>query len=307
MHIPVLLNEVIKYLRCKKGGIYADCTLGCGGHAEGIMKEIMPEGLLIVIDRDSQMLAHAELRFKKYKKNTIFVKGNFRNLVDILKKERIKRVDGILFDLGLSSVQLDNKDRGFSFRKESTLDMRMDRDSGVNCHDIVNSYSQGELQRVIMQYGEEPYANRIARRIVFERGKAPINTTLELSSIVERAIPNKHRRRMHPATRTFMALRIEVNDELNSLKDAIPQAIESLKKGGRLCILTYQSLEDRIVKKIFREYEKGCTCPKDFPICICNKKKKIRFVTKKPICPSLREIESNPRSRSAKLYIAEKI
>ncbi len=307
MHIPVLFPEVIKYLKCKRGGIYIDCTLGSGGHAEGIVKEIIRGGLLIAIDRDSQMVTYAETRLKKYENHIIFIKGNFRNLLNILKKEHVTKVDGILFDLGLCSDQLDNKNRGFSFRKESTLDMRMDKDLEVNCYDIVNSYSKDELKRIIMKNGEEPFANRIARKIVTERGKASIDTTLQLSRIIERAIPNRNRRKMHPATKTFMALRIEVNDELNSLKEAVPQAIESLKKGGRLCILTYQSLEDKIVKKIFREYEKGCTCPKDFPICICNKKKKIRPVVKKPIRPSLQEVESNPRSRSAKLYIKERI
>ena len=313
MHIPVLLKETIQYLKCKKKGIYVDCTIGCGGHAETILEKIAPGGKLIGIDRDENALRYAKERLGRFKRNLILVKDNFRNIADILKKENIEKVDGVLLDLGFSSLQIEDEKRGFSFQKDGVLDMRMDKNTLISAYDIVNSYSQSQLEKIIFQYGEERYAKRIAKKIVIECKKTPIKTTQQLSMIIKKAIysnrhkPYKHKYKIHPATRTFMALRIQVNDELEALKDVLPQAIEVLKRGGRLCVLAYHSGEERIIKNHFKKYSQKCVCPKDFPICICKGKKDINVITKKSIRPSIGEIENNPRSRSAKLYVAEKV
>ncbi len=307
MHIPVLLNEVVQYLKIKKDGIYVDCTIGGGGHSEQILEKISSKGKLIAIDQDEFCLKLAQQKLKKYK-NIIFVHDNFRHLKKILNRYKINKCSGIVFDLGISSFQLDIKERGFSFNSEVPLDMRMDVRFSLTAGDLVNNLSFLELVRIISEYGEERWAKRIAKFIVQERKKASITTTKQLVEIIAKAIPVAARpKKIHFATRTFQALRIAVNDELESLKEGLSEAINSLEKGGKICVLSFHSLEDRIVKKIFHSLAKGCRCPSDFPVCVCGQKSSLKIITKKPIIPSNKEILSNPRARSAKLRVAEKI
>ena len=306
-HVSVLLNECLDNLNIKEDGIYVDCTLGGAGHSSHILERLSDKGMLIGIDQDTDALNAAKDRLKKYK-NVKFVHNNFYNIDSILEELGIEKVDGILMDLGVSSYQLDEGERGFSYMKDAPLDMRMDRDNDFSAYDVVNKYSVDELYRVIKDYGEEKFAKRIANFIVERREKKNIETTLELVDIIKDAIPAKARREgPHPAKRTFQAIRIEVNGELKILDKAIEDGVNRLNKGGRMAIITFHSLEDRIVKLKYRKLADPCTCPKDFPICICGKKPTVKLVSRKAIEPSREEIEENPRSRSAKLRVVERI
>lgn len=306
-HISVLLEECIDALNIKEDGIYVDCTLGGAGHSSEIIKRLSSKGTLIGIDQDTDALKAAKERLKEYE-NVIYVHDNFHNIEEILKNLGIDKVDGILMDLGVSSYQLDAGERGFSYMHDGALDMRMDRDSDFSAYDIVNGYSKEQLYKIIKEYGEEKFAKRVADFIVDRRSPKPIETTFELVDIIKAAIPAKARREgPHPAKRTFQAIRIEVNRELAILNKAIEDGVEHLNENGRMGIITFHSLEDRIVKVKFRELENPCTCPRDFPMCICNKKPKVKVLTRKPIDPSEQELEINPRSRSAKLRCVEKI
>ncbi|MFR4581446.1 16S rRNA (cytosine(1402)-N(4))-methyltransferase RsmH [Clostridium cadaveris] len=306
-HVSVLLEECMKGLNIKEDGIYVDCTMGGAGHSSEILKHLSSEGRLIGIDQDTEALKASKERLKDYE-NVTYVHNNFYNIYDILESLNIEKVDGILMDLGVSSYQLDNSERGFSYMKDAPLDMRMDRDNGLSAYEVVNTYSLDDLYRIIKDYGEERFAKRIAQFIVSRREDKAIETTFELVDVIKAAIPAKARREgPHPAKRTFQAIRIEVNSELAILNKAIEDSIEKLNEGGRLAIITFHSLEDRIVKTKFKELENPCTCPREFPICICGKKPKVKVITRKPIDPSDEELEINPRSRSAKLRVAEKI
>lgn len=306
-HVSVLLNECIEGLNIKKDGIYVDCTLGGAGHSSEILKNLSKEGRLIGIDQDIEAIAAAKEKLKDYS-NVTYVNDNFYNIKNILESLKIDKVDGILMDLGVSSYQLDKAERGFSYMNDAPLDMRMNREQEINAYHIINTYSNDNISKIIKEYGEEKFANRIADFIVREREVKPIETTFQLVEIIKKAIPAKARREgPHPAKRTFQAIRIEVNRELYILDKAVEDAVEALNPEGRIAIITFHSLEDRIIKNKFKELENPCTCPREFPICICNNKPKIKIVTKKPIDPKEKEVEDNPRSRSAKLRIAEKL
>lgn len=306
-HVSVLLNECIDALNIKEDGIYVDCTLGGAGHSSEIVKRLSPKGKLIGIDQDKNALEASKKRLAEYD-NVIYVHNNFYNIKEVLDELNIEGVDGILMDLGVSSHQLDEGERGFSYMKDAPLDMRMNRDSNFSAYNVINNYSEEELTRVIRDFGEEKFARRIAKFIVDRRGKKPIETTYELVDIIKAAIPAKARREgPHPAKRTFQAIRIEVNNELGILDRAIEDGAAKLNKDGRIAVITFHSLEDRIIKNKYKQLENPCTCPKEFPVCICGKKPEIKIITRKPIEPSEIEVEENPRSRSAKLRVAEKI
>ena len=306
-HVSVLLNECIEGLNIKPNGTYVDCTLGGAGHSSHILKNLSKDGVLVGIDQDRDALTAAKERLKDYD-NVRYVHSNFYNIDNILSDLDIEKVDGILMDLGVSSYQLDEASRGFSYMQDATLDMRMNRDNDFSAYDIVNNYSEEQLYKIIKDYGEERFAKRIANFIVNAREINPIQTTLELVEIIKNAIPAKARREgPHPAKRTFQAIRIEVNSELKILNKTIEDGVERLNKGGRMVIITFHSLEDRIVKLKYRELENPCTCPKEFPMCVCGKKPTIKVLTRKGLAPSKEEIEENPRSRSAKVRILEKI
>ena len=305
-HVSVLLNECLDALNIKDDGIYVDCTLGGAGHSSHILKHLSKKGLLIGIDQDTDALKAAKERLKDYD-NVKYVHSNFYNIDSILNELGIEKVDGILMDLGVSSYQLDEGERGFSYMKDAPLDMRMNRDREFSAYDVVNSYSMEDLWRIIRDYGEEKFAKRVAEFIVNKREEKPIETTLELVDIIKAAIPAKARREgPHPAKRTFQAIRIEVNGELEILNKAIEDGVNRLNKGGRMAIITFHSLEDRIVKLKFRELANPCTCPKEFPICVCGKKPLVKLISRKAIEPSKEEVEENPRSRSAKLRVIER-
>jgi 16S rRNA (cytosine1402-N4)-methyltransferase len=307
-HIPVMIREVIASLQCRAGAVYVDCTVGGGGHAEEILRSTAPDGLLIGIDTDREALDEAAKRLAPFKNRTILVKGNFADMDTILTETNIGKVDGILLDLGVSSHQLDTAYRGFSFTLDAPLDMRMDPSRGSSAYDLIQTLSEAELERIIRKYGEERMARRVARSIVENRKFAPIRTTADLAAVVIRAFPHEARRqKIHPATRTFQALRIAVNDELTGLQRAIDGGIERLGSRGRFSVISFHSLEDRIVKSAFHIGEKGCICPPDFPVCSCGRTPTLRVVTRKPITPDEEEISRNPRSRSAKLRTAERI
>lgn len=306
-HVSVLLNECIEALDIKENGIYVDCTLGGAGHSSHIVKHLSQDGLLIGIDQDKDAISAAKQRLETFK-NVKYVHNNFYNIDSILSELDIENVDGILMDLGVSSYQLDEASRGFSYMKDASLDMRMNRDDDFSAYEIINKYSEEELHKIIKDYGEERFAKRIANFIVNRRQEKPIETTLELVDIIKAAIPAKMRRDgPHPAKRTFQAIRIEVNSELKILNQAIEDGVKRLNKGGRMAIITFHSLEDRIVKLKFRELEDPCTCPRDFPICVCGKAPVVKVISKKGMAPTEKEIEENPRSRSAKLRIVEKL
>ncbi len=306
-HVSVLLNECIKGLNIKEKGIYLDGTLGGAGHSSEILKHLENGGALIGVDQDENAIKASKEKLKDFE-NVVFVHNNFSNIKNILQELKIEGLDGILLDLGVSSHQLDVAVRGFSYMNNAPLDMRMDMTADFSAMDVINGYSKEEIVRVIRDYGEEKWASRIGEFIVRERSNKPIETTFELVDIIKAAIPASARREgPHPAKRTFQAIRIEVNKEIEILKNAVNDSISSLKPGGRLCIITFHSLEDRIVKNVYKERENPCTCPPSFPICICNKKPDIKIITKKPVVPSAAELDINPRSRSAKLRIAEKI
>ena len=306
-HISVLLNETMEGLNIKPDGIYADGTLGGAGHSYQIASKLNGLGRLIGFDQDEDAITASTERLKEFKNVTI-VRSNYRNMKEELNNRGIEKVDGILLDLGVSSYQLDTVSRGFSYKEEAPLDMRMDNRNEVTARDIVNNYSQGDLFRIIRDYGEDKFAANIAKHIVMNREIKPIETTTELAEIVKAAIPMKFRKQGgHPAKQTFQAIRIELNSELSVLKESLMDMIDLLNPNGRICIITFHSLEDRIVKNIFKEAEDPCTCPKNFPTCVCGKKSKGKVITRKPILPSEEELKLNLRSKSAKLRIFEKI
>ncbi|MCF6466502.1 16S rRNA (cytosine(1402)-N(4))-methyltransferase RsmH [Clostridium sp. Cult2] len=306
-HTPVLLKEAIDGLNIKKDGIYVDGTLGGAGHSLEIVKKLTT-GKLIGIDQDLNAIKKAKEVLKNYLDKTILVHDNYVNIQKILSDLKVEKVDGILLDIGVSSHQLDQEERGFSYHKDAPLDMRMDKSKEFTAWNVVNKYSQIELEKVIWDYGEERWAKRIAEFIVNERKLKSIDTTLDLVDVIKKAIPKKVRMEgHHPAKRTFQAIRIEVNRELDVLERSIPTMCRLLNKGGRLCIITFHSLEDRIVKEKFKELNRDCICPPEFPICVCDKEKEINIITRKPITPSLEEVGKNPRARSSKLRIAERV
>lgn len=309
-HSSVMLEEVIEKLNIKPDGIYIDGTIGGAGHSLQIYKRLSGRGTIIGLDQDEFALNISAKRLKNAEgqANIILVNTNFKNIKDVCFKNQISGVDGILLDIGVSSHQLDEKERGFSYNKDAPLDMRMDRRGSLTAKMLVNEYTKEQLKEIIKNYGEEKWAQRIAEFIVEMRREKPIETTGELVDIIKAAIPSKARREgPHPAKRTFQALRIAVNDELGVLEKAVNDGIELLKPGGRSCIISFHSLEDRIVKNAFYKKAKPCTCPPEFPVCICGKKSLVKFIEKKPVTPSKDELEKNPRARSAKLRVVEKV
>lgn len=306
-HVPVLFQETISYLDLREGATVVDGTFGGGGHAQAILERIGPDGLLIAIDRDEAAVERATARFGS-EANVRIVHANFGDIVQVLSELGVESIDAALLDLGVSSYQLEDAGRGFSYMQDAPLDMRMDRSQQLSAYDVVNHYSQEELAGVIHRYGEERWASRIADYIVRARGAGPVSTTGELVEIIKAAIPHGARRDgPHPAKRTFQAIRIEVNNELMGLVGALDRYVDVLTPGGRLAVITFHSLEDRIVKQEFRRLQDPCECPKDFPVCVCGKKPLVRIITRKPVQAPVDEIEDNPRARSAKLRVAEKI
>lgn len=305
-HVPVLLNECIECLNIKEGGVYVDGTLGGGGHSSCVLKKLNNTGRVIGIDRDSEALSHTSEKLKEYS-NVTYVKDKHENIKNILLELGIEKVDGVLLDLGVSSYQLDEPSRGFSYMHDAPLDMRMNKDQEFTAYDVVNKYSEERLSEIFFEYGEEKYSKSIARKIVDNRKTKTIETTFQLVDIIKSAIPAAARNeKQHPAKRVFQAIRIEVNSELVDLENALKDAIMSLKPGGRLLVITFHSLEDRIVKKTFETMQGKCTCPPDFPKCICGYKSYGKVITKKPIVACTEELENNPRSRSAKLRVFER-
>ncbi len=300
-HIPVLTEEILNYLNLKEGGVYIDCTLGGGGHSKAILEKIYPRGSLIGIDQDMEAIETAKEKLRGYVDKTKFIKGNFQNLVGILSELKIETVSGIVFDLGVSSDQLKKKERGFSFQEDSYLDMRMDLTQEFKADILLNSYSEKDLAEMFEKYGEERFSRRIARLIAVERKKEAITTTRQLADLVVRSLPRtkkRHTWRIHPATRVFQAIRIEVNQELKALEKGLVQAIRALENNGRICVVSYHSLEDRIVKHLFRKVEREGKDQGNYGL---------KILTKKPIRPSPEEVRDNPKARSAKLRVAEKI
>ena len=307
-HVSVLLFECIEALNIRDGYTYVDCTTGGGGHSLEIAKRLGPNSRLICFDRDKDAIAAAKERLKDYLDKITFVNENFSSLDKIIKEYNIDNLGGVLADLGCSSYQFDTPERGFSYMHDAKLDMRMDTDSPLSAYEIVNEYTEQRLKEVIYDYGEERFAPRIASAICKHRKEQPITTTHQLSEIIKSAIPSAARADgPHPAKRTFQAIRIEVNGELDAIRPLIDSATANLVSGGRLAVISFHSLEDRIVKQSFKSYLGGCTCPKDFPICVCGRKPVIKVISRKPILPSAEELEYNPRSRSAKLRVAEKL
>lgn len=306
-HVPVLFDEVMGALNIKPDGIYVDGTVGGGGHSSGICERLGTGGTLIAVDRDCEALEAAEKRLLCYGCTKKFVHANYSE-TDEISRAAGSKVNGILLDLGVSSYQLDNPERGFSYMQDAPLDMRMDDSDKVSAYDVVNGYSEAELARIIKEYGEERWASRIAEFIVRERAQAPIDSTAKLADVIKAAIPAKARRTgPHPAKRTFQAIRIEVNDELGHLREAVERLPDLLESGGRIAIITFHSLEDRIVKTEFERRLDPCICPKEFPVCVCGRKADVKRVTRKPVIPTAEETERNPRARSAKLRVLEKI
>ena len=306
-HYSVLLSECMEGLNIKPDGIYVDGTAGGAGHSSEIAKRLS-SGKLVAIDQDETAVAVATERLKALGKDTTVVRNNFCQIASVCKELGIGSIDGVLLDLGVSSYQLDTAERGFSYSADAALDMRMDNRKTLSAYNVVNEYSESAIKKILFDYGEERFAPQIASAIVKHREKSPIKTTAELSNIIKYAIPSAAREGgHHPAKRSFQAIRIEVNAELDVIEPAIRDAVALLSKGGRMAIITFHSLEDRIVKQTFASLASGCTCPKDFPICVCGNKPKVKVITKKPILPTKEELEENPRSRSAKLRVIEKI
>lgn len=303
-HVPVLLTETIEGLAVKENGIYVDGTAGGGGHSGEILK-LLKSGKLISIDQDPDAIKTLTERFKK-NENSIIIKGNFADMKELLRQRGVGAIDGVLLDIGVSSHQLDTAERGFSFHEDAPLDMRMSQ-KGTTAGELVNTLPYEELRRIIAEYGEEKFAGSIAKGIISAREQKPIATTLELAEIIKNNVSQRVRRDGHPARKTFQAIRIAVNNELEVLKRGLENAFEMLGSGGRLAVITFHSLEDRIVKQQMAAWCQGCTCPKDFPICVCGNKPKARLVNRKPICANETELAQNPRARSAKLRICEKI
>lgn len=313
-HITVLKEEAVEGLHIKPDGIYVDCTLGGAGHSELIASKLGPQGRLIAFDQDDAALANAETRLKPFADRVTLVKTNFRDIRDVLLglpvpvKDGNPQVDGILFDLGVSSPQLDEAERGFSYNHDAELDMRMDRTESLTAREIVNEWPESEIARILYEYGEEKFSRRIAARIIAEREKSPIESTGRLADIIKEGIPAAARRTgPHPAKRSFQAIRIAVNDELGAMEEALEQSIRCLSPGGRISVITFHSLEDRICKQIFAKYVEKCTCPPGFPVCVCHKKSLLKLVNRKPLDPSEEELAANPRARSAKLRVAERV
>jgi len=306
-HVPVLFDEVMEALAVKPDGTYVDGTTGGGGHSSGICERLSAKGHLVAVDRDTEALAAAEKRLEPYGCRKTFVHANYSDTAAI-EAAAGGKVQGILLDLGVSSYQLDNPERGFSYMNDAPLDMRMDASDRLTAYEVVNGYSEEDLARIIKDYGEERWARRIAEFIVRERKSAPVRSTDRLTEIIKAAIPAKARRTgPHPAKRTFQAIRIEVNDELGHLREAVEKLPDLLESGGRIAIITFHSLEDRIVKTEFERRLDPCTCPKEFPVCVCGKKADVKRVTKKPVVPTETETAENPRARSAKLRVLEKL
>ncbi len=306
VHKSVLFEETVDALCVKPDGIYADLTLGGGGHSGEILNRLST-GHLYAVDRDMDAIEHCSQKFGSVSEKVTLIHRNYASFGDIIVEYGIDRLDGVCMDLGVSSHQLDLSERGFSYMKDAPLDMRMNREDALSAYDVVNGYSRDELKRILYQYGEETFAPKIASEIDKQRQIKPIETTLELSEIIKNALPPKAREGgHHPAKKSFQAIRIAVNGELDAIEPAIRSAVDALSPGGRIAVITFHSLEDRIVKQTFADLEKGCTCPKDFPVCVCGKKPQLRAVNRKPILPSEEELENNPRSRSAKLRVAEK-
>ena len=307
-HVPVLLNESIDGLNIQEGGIYVDCTVGGAGHSSEIAKRLSSKGTLIGIDKDATAIKVSGERLAKYNCNVILVNDDYKNLLNILKDNNIEKIDGLLADLGVSSYQLDEVERGFSYSKDAPLDMRMNQNQSLTAKEVVNNYSEKELLKILYEYGEENFAKSIVRNIVKQRQISPIETTGELVKIIEKSVPSKL---LHKggsvAKKTFQAIRIEVNSELEHLRLVLNDMITSLKPKGRLCIITFHSLEDRLVKNCFNENSTGCICPKSFPICVCNHKPIVCLINKKPIVPGEIEVKNNSRSTSSKLRIVEKL
>ncbi|PRZ16988.1 16S rRNA (cytosine1402-N4)-methyltransferase [Laceyella sediminis] len=307
-HVTVLREEAVAGLNLKPDGVYVDCTLGGAGHSRLIAEQLGPSGTLIGLDQDQMALAHAEERLVGVSCRLHLVKTNFRHISSAVKGLGFESVDGILFDLGVSSPQLDQGERGFSYHQEAPLDMRMDKEQELSAYQVVNEWPEEELVRILFEYGEEKFSRRIAKMIVKERSKAPISTTLQLVDIIKQAVPAPARRTgPHPARRSFQAIRIAVNDELNAFRDALADSVGLLRPQGRISVITFHSLEDRICKQFFLEEAKGCVCPPTFPVCTCGQTPRLKIITRKPLLPTDKEIERNPRARSAKLRVAEKI
>lgn len=307
-HVPVMVKEIIHYLDCSPGKTYVDGTLGGGGHAQAILRAIAPDGFLIGIDRDPDAVACARESLRKFGPNVQIFHNNFTHLPQILSWSSTKGVDGILIDLGLSLHQLEGSGRGFSFMRDEPLDMRMNPQEGKTAEAIVNELSEKELSDLMTCYGEERWARRIAKRIVQTRRRERIRSTLQLADIVKAAIPARYRpRRINPATRTFQALRIAVNEELDGLKIFLEHAVDCLNPKGRLCVLSFHSLEDRIVKGHFKALARGCECPADIPVCVCGKRPRVRILTKRPVRPEAVEVTANPMARSARLRAVERL
>lgn len=306
-HKPVLLKECLDGLNVRPDGIYVDGTLGRAGHSLEIVKRLAT-GRLIAVDRDKAALDAAPARLEGYMNKVTLVRGNFGDLTNILHALGVGGVDGMLFDLGVSSPQLDDGSRGFSYLQDAPLDMRMDQSAPLTAGDVVNGWSQEELKRILWQYGEERYSGPIAAAIVREREKAPIETTGRLAELIRNAMPAKARReKQHPAKRSFQAIRIAVNDELGEVERLLSGALDVLNAGGRLAVISFHSLEDRLVKTAYADWAKGCTCPPDFPVCVCGRKPRVRLVGKRPITADEDEVNENPRARSAKLRVVEKL
>ena len=304
-HIPVLYYETLDNLVINPDGIYIDCTLGGGSHSEGILERLSDKGLLISIDQDTNAIEYSKKRLEKFASKWKVFKGNFENIDTIAYMAGVDKVDGILMDIGVSSKQLDDPKRGFSYRYDVKLDMRMNTDQKISAYDVVNTYSEEQLSKIIFEYGEERHARKIAKLIVEERKSSPIEKTSDLIALIKRAYPERASK--HPAKKTFQAIRIEVNRELEVLENAMSKAVELLKVGGRLAIITFHSLEDRIVKNKFKDLATACKCPKDIPICVCGGVKKFEIITKKPIIPIDDELKNNNRAHSSKLRILERI
>jgi 16S rRNA (cytosine1402-N4)-methyltransferase len=307
-HVPVLPREVVAWMHCRDGGMYVDATVGNGGHAAALLRSCPGIALVAGIDRDARAVELARKNLAAFHERAIVMQGNFADIKQILSAVPMECPDGILFDLGVSSMQLEDPQRGFSFKAQGPLDMRMDQNTAVPAYTVVNTFSAADLEHIIRTYGEERWARRIARAILRRRESSPITTTLELAQLVSEAIPARHHpRTIHPATKTFQALRIAVNDELENISRAMDASVGLLSKGGRLCVISFHSLEDRIIKQKMQQWEKSCICPPRLPRCVCGKQKIVTILTKKPLLPGADEIGANPRSRSAKLRVAERV
>jgi 16S rRNA (cytosine1402-N4)-methyltransferase len=307
-HVSILLSECLDALEIKPDGVYIDATLGGAGHSLRIAERLGEGGRLICIDRDDAALANAEIRLAPVRSRVTLAKSDFRRLDEVLAEQGLTGADGILFDLGVSSPQLDEAERGFSYMQDAPLDMRMDRQQALTAYDVVNGWSREDIRRILFEYGEERYAPLIAAAIERRRAEKPIETTGELVDIIRGAMPAAAlREKQHPAKRSFQAIRIAVNDELGAVREAMTKAIDVLNPGGRLAVITFHSLEDRIVKEAFKTAAQGCTCPRDFPVCVCGKKPRVKIISRKPILPGAGEVQENARARSAKLRVCEKL